>query len=403
MKILFSHQNFPAQFGGFGAYLARTGCDVSFMTAAANSAPPVDCRMFKMTPHREPTKGVHRFAVGLEKAMINAQAFANAAIIAREKGFVPDVVVAHSGWGSGTFAKSVWPDCKYVSYVEWYYCYPPIDSVLDNPKQNDEDGRAQALARNAPTLLDLSEADLVLCPTHFQASQFPERFRREIHVMHDGVDTQLHAPAEKPNLPGRLPKLPDDAEIVTYATRGMEPHRGFPEFMRALEVLQKERPNLYAIIGGEDRVAYGPKLPKGESWKQIMLKELDLDQSRLVWTGLLPRAEYVQVLQSSHAHVYLTVPFVLSWSLIEAMSIGCPLVVSNTEPLREVCTSNVNCEMVEHRDVAQLAAAISRLLDDRKHAARLGRAARSKAINDYDARWIWPARRKLLMDLAAGN
>ena len=399
MQILFAHQNFPAQFGDFGTYLARTGWDVAFVTAAEGAKPPPGCRMVKMTPHRDPTQGVHRFAYNLEKAMINAQAFANAAIRARGEGLNPDVVVAHSGWGSGTFAKAVWPHTKFVAYVEWFYRYPPVDAVQAPAPQTEEDGRAQALARNTPTLLDLAEADLVFCPSRFQASQFPRKLSRDMVIMHDGVDTDFHAPSDNPVLPEAVKSLPADAEIVTYATRGMELHRGFPEFMRALARLQAERPKLHAIIVGQDRIAYGPSREDGRGWKEAMREELDLDESRIHWTGLLPRKQYLGVLQAADVHVYLSVPFVLSWSMIEAMSIGCPLVASDTPPVREAATDGEDALLVDHSDTEALARSVARLLDDRSLADRLGRTARRTAIRNYSASWIWPWRDRVLGEL----
>lgn len=399
MQILFAHQNFPAQFGEFGVYLARNGWDVAFATAAEGAKPPPGCRMVKMVPHRDPTKGVHRFAHTLEKAMINAQAFANAAMRARDEGLNPDVVVAHSGWGSGTFAKAVWPQTKFVSYVEWYYRYPPVDAVQGPSAQTEEDGRAHALSRNTPILLDLAEADMVLCPSRFQAQQFPEKLRRDMVVMHDGVDTDYHAPSDYPDLPDALKALPADAEIVSYATRGMELHRGFPEFMRALARLQAARPKLHAIIVGQDRVAYGPSREDGRGWKEAMQEELDLDESRIHWTGLLPRKQYLGVLQKTDVHVYLSVPFVLSWSMIEAMSTGCALVASDTDTVREAATDGEDALLVDHSDIDALAAGVARLLDDRRLAETLGEAARRTAIRNYGANWIWPWRDRLLTEL----
>ncbi len=399
MQILFAHQNFPAQFGAFGAYLARHGWEVAFITAATTATPPPGCSMVHMKPHREPTKGVHRFAYDVENAMINGQAFANAAINARKQGLQPDVVVAHSGWGSGTFAKAVWPTCKYVPYVEWYYRHPPVDALLVPTTQPDEDARAQALARNTPTLLDLAEADLVFCPTEFQARQFPPKLRQDMRVMHDGIDTRFHAPTDSPVLPNGLAALPGDAEIVSYATRGMEPHRGFPEFMRALARLQARRPKLHAIIAGKDRIAYGPRRRDGRSWKEAMLDELDLDESRIHWTGLLPGQDYRALLQATHVHVYLSVPFVLSWSMIEAMSTGCPLVASDTPPVREAATQGEDALLVDHSDIDALAGAVETLLDDRTRARALGRAARQTALRNYATDWIWPWRSRVLSDL----
>lgn len=424
MQILFTHQNYPAQFGRFGAYLARKGWDVTFATSAAGATPAPGCRMVHMEPHRKPAREVHRFARPLEKAMINGQAFANAAIAARTDGLNPDVVVGHSGWGSGTFAKAVWPECKFVAYVEWFYRYPPTDAAAASASGDtraEEDGRAAALARNAPTLLDLAVADLALCPSQFQASQFPEKLRRDLVVMHDGIDTDFHtpgpAPGQAPDCPvpdhqapdrpaperlDALDGLPADAEIVSYATRGMEPHRGFPDFMRALARLQRRRPNLHAVIGGQDRVAYGPPRADGRSWKQAMLDELDLDQSRIHWTGLLPRGDFLALLRRSHVHVYLSVPFVLSWSMIEAMSAGCALVASDVAPVREAATHGETALLVDHAETGALADAVETLLDDRALAARLGQGARAAAVRDYSAGWIWPWRDRMLSTLVRG-
>ncbi|ARE41125.1 Glycosyl transferase, group 1 [Rhodovulum sp. P5] len=399
MQIVFSHMNFPAQFGSFGTYLATQGWEVSFFTEKEGVTPPAGCRIFRMKPHRSPTEGVHRFARPLEKAVINGQAFASTAIAARQAGLTPDIVVAHSGWGAGTFAKAVWPDCRYVSYVEWYYRYPPVDMPDIETGQNDVDGRALALTRNAPTLLDMAEADMVLCPTYFQAAQFPDDLRQRLTILHDGVDTRFFVPDPQASFPEPVGALPDGAEVITYATRGMEPHRGFPEFMRAVAKLQKRRSTLHAVIGGADRVAYGTRLGEGRSWKQIMLDELELDTSRLHWTGLLPRKSWRQLMQASHVHVYLTVPFVLSWSVIEAMAAGCAIVASDSRPVREAITPGQSGVLVDHKDIDALAGAIERLLDDRAEAAQLGHAAREAAIRDFDSGWIYPAKARLLADL----
>lgn len=390
MKIVFAHQNFPGQFGAFARYLADAGCEVWFFTAKESTPEIPGIRIVRMTPHRDPAPGVHRYAGALEKAAINGQAFANAAVSARKKGLNPDVVIAHSGWGSGTFAKAVWPECRYVPYVEWYYSWPPVDDVSVEPAQSMEDGRALSMGRNAPTLLDLAAADLAFCPTEFQARQFPAHLRGRIEVLHDGVDAKALAP--KPGLRPEGLGAPEDAEWISYATRGMEPHRGFPEFMRALATLQKRRPTLHAIIGGEDRVAYGRRLPEGESWKARMLAECDLDGSRLHFTGPVSRSAYTRMLQATDLHVYLTVPFVLSWSLIEAMSAGAPIVASDVEPVREALRHGVEAELVDHRDPQALAAAMARLLDDRARARALGAAARARVLRDYDDAWIHPAR-----------
>lgn len=394
MKIVFSHQNFPAQFGHFGSFLARAGWDVTFFTAAEGAKPPEGAKMVKMGAHREPADSTHRYIRGLEKAVLNAQGFANSAMRVKDKLAAPDVVVAHSGWGSGTFAKAVWPEAKFVSYAEWYYHYPPRDVGKAEAAQTPEDGRASAMARNLPMILDFDQADRIWCPTGFQAAQFPEIYRDRMTVRHDGVDCETFAPA-----PAWIKGVPEGAELVTYATRGMEPHRGFPEVLRAVAALQSERPNMHVVIAGQDRVAYGEKLPEGESWKARMLAELDLDLDRVHFVGLLPYGKYRELLQASQAHIYLTVPFVLSWSMIEAMAVGCPMVVSDTPPVREALPDDSMAEIVPMGDATAVAAAIARLLDDRDLARAKGAAARARALAAYDRRWIWPARAQELQDL----
>lgn len=397
MKIIFSHQNFPAQFGQFGAFLSRVGWDVTFFTAAEGAKPPDGAKMVKMGAHREPAESTHRYIRGLEKGVLNAQGFANAAMRVKEKLAAPDVIVAHSGWGSGTFAKAVWPEAKFVSYAEWYYHYPPRDVGRDGATpQTMEDGRASAICRNLPMILDFDQADRIWCPTEFQAAQFPDAYRQRMTVRHDGVDCEMFAPGK-----AWVEGVPEDAELVTYATRGMEPHRGFPEFMRAVAALQKVRPKMHVVIAGQDRVAYGEKLPEGESWKARMLAELDLDLDRVHFVGLLPYGKYRELLQASQTHVYLTVPFVLSWSMIEAMAAGCPMVVSDTPPVREAVTDDSMAEIVTKEDVDAVAAAIARLLDDPDRARAKGRAARARALAAYDRRWIWPSRAQELVELAS--
>ena len=398
-SILFSHQNFPAQFGAFGAYLAKRGWDVTFAAATVNGQVPEGCRMLRMKPHREPSDKTHRYARALDKAMINGQGFANAAISAAQQGLKPDIVVAHSGWGSGTFAKSVWPDCRFVAYTEWFYRWPPIDQTEKPDQSRAEDGRAFALARNAPMLLDIAIADHVWCPTAFQAAQFPARIRPMLDVLHDGVNTDVIRPDADVSRQFGDVVLPQDARVITYATRGMERHRGFPQFIEALGVLQQRHPDLHALIAGEDRVAYGRQLPNGQSWKQTMLDKVALDRSRVHFTGLLSRKDFTRLLQVSDVHVYLTVPFVLSWSLIEAMSAGCSIVGSDVEPVREVLENGTTATLIDHDDHPALVGAVEAMLEDRAQAAKRGEAARDLVEAKYSRRHIWPVREKRLLSI----
>ena len=329
MRILFLHNNFPAQFGPLARHLSGRGHEVTFGTRWEGT-PPDWLRMARYRPHREVGKQQHPYLSFVESAVLNGQAWARVAWKMKARGYAPDLVVAHSGWGPGLYVRDVWPDTKYVGYFEWYY--RSTGSDVDFLKKPSDDDVHRIGTRNAAILLDVAACHWGIVPTRYQASQFPELLRRKLTVQHDGVDTEYFTPA-----PGRRLKLPDldlsgADEIVTYVARGMEPYRGFPQAMRAFAEVQKRRPRAHVVIVGEDRVAYGRKLPNGQSFRKVMLRELDFDPDRLHFTGRLPRNLYREVLLASSVHVYLTIPFVLSWSMIEAMSAGC-LVVPRT-PIR---------------------------------------------------------------------
>lgn len=400
-RIVFAHKNFPAQFGAFGEWLAGQGREVVFLTQREGAAHPA-IRVVRASDHRKPSEATHRYVKGFEASVITAQGFARAAVALRDAGFVPDVVMAHAGWGAGTFLKDVWPEASAVPYFEWYYNWPHPDRTPEDapapgtPEADPLEGRARARIRNAALWADFSTADRALCPTRFQAAQFPPWMRAGLTVIHDGVDTDLHSPGGPPSGPRDRAILarwgvPPDAEVVTSITRGMEPHRGFPETMRAIARLQAARPRLHALVGGEDRVAYGAPLPEGESWKARMLAELDLDLARLHFTGLLSRPDMVAVLRASDVHVYLTVPFVLSWSLIDAMATGCLIVASDTAPVREFVEDGVTGLLVPPHDVDALAARLAAALDAGAGLAALRTRARAKVVGELDARRvIWP-------------
>ena len=391
-RIVFAHKNFPAQFGAFGEWLAGEGREVVFLTQRAGAAHPA-MRVLGSPDHRAPAEGTHRYLKGFEAGVITAQAFARAGAGLRGEGFIPDVVMAHAGWGAGTFLKDVWPEALSVPYFEWYYNWPhPDRTPEDGPPGEPLDTRARTRIRNAPLWADFSAGDRALCPTRFQAAQFPPWMRERLTVMHDGVDTDVHSPGDRGREILARWGVPEDAEVVTSITRGMEPHRGFPETMRALSQLQRRRPRLHALIGGEDRVAYGAQLPEGESWKARMLAELDLDLSRIHFTGLLSRPDMVAVMRASDAHVYLTVPFVLSWSLLDAMSTGCLLVASDTAPVREFLEDRVSGLLVPPHDVDALVARLETALDARGGGLEALRTrARARITGELDARRvIWP-------------
>ena len=304
----------------------------------------------------------------MDRAAINAQGFVRAALAARRAGYNPDVIVAHSGWGAGMFAKDVFPDASFVAYCEWWYRYPAEDVVYLARLAGREPGVAleapmHERARNAPIAMDLAASDAAICPTEFQAAQFPELFRRHLSVMHDGIDTDFFRPSESARRSTLGGLVAEDAHVVTYATRGMEPHRGFPQFMAALPAVLRSDTKAVAVIAGENKVAYGGDGLRRVDWKARALEENDIDPARVHFVGHLTPRDYRRLLQRSSAHVYLTVPFVLSWSMLEAMSTGCPLALSDTAPVREFA-DETSAAMVDLGRPETIAQAVLELMSE---------------------------------------
>ena len=398
MQILFLHNNFPAQFGQLSQFLLKEGFDVWYGTERKNSSLP-GLKVFNYAPHREPNQQTHPYSGSFEKAALAGQAVARAALAQEKNGLSPDIVVAHSGWGPGMYAKDIWPKAKYIGYFEWYYRADAPDIVHLGNKNRTLDDQLRSQGRNAAILMDLAACDAGICPTQFQFNQFPDCFGSKLHVLHDGVDTKTYCrnPDARLSIEG-LP-LTGEEEIITYVARGMEPYRGFPEFMKSLEIIQKQRPNVHAIIVGEDRVAYGAKLPEGDSHKKRALEELDLDLSRIHFTGLLPRNKYLEVLQTSTVHVYLTIPFVLSWSMMESMSAECAIVASDNEPVREMIEHGKEGMLVDMKEPASVADTIIALLNDEETRQRIGRAARDRIVYNYDVEDLYLKRKKMIEGL----
>ncbi len=403
MRVLLLHNNFPSQFGPLARFLTQRGHDVTFGTQW-EGAPPEWLRMVRFRPQRKVYDKQHPYLRFVENAVLGGEAFARVAWKLKEDGYRPDVILAHAGTGPGMYARDIWPDARYVGYFEWYY--RPAGSDLGFLAPPSRDGVHRVRTMNAPILVDFAASNWGIVPTVWQAAQFPASLRSRLTVQHDGVDTDYFAPQ-----PGQRLKLPEldlsqAEEIVTYVARGMEPYRGFPQAMAAFAAVQKRRPGAHIVIVGADRVAYGAKLPDGDTFKQKMLRELDFDRRRLHFTGLLPRNRYRDVLRASSVHVYLTVPFVLSWSLIEALATGCAVVASNTPPVREVVRHGDNGLLVDFFDSDGLADRICDVLErsasgDEKLARQCARARRT-AAERYAWKALLPRRVQLLEAVATG-
>ena len=322
MDVLFLHAHVPGHYEHLAPALAADpGNRVVFGTAAAGAAMArVDVRV--LDPRRGTAAG-HPYLRPLEDAVRLGQAAWRLCRDLRGEGFVPDVVCAHAGFGPGLYVKEAFPDVPLVTYFEWYYRSRGADAdFLDGPVHPDDACRIHTA--NAALLLELAACDAALCPTAFQQAQFPPVLRDRLTVLHDGIDADRIRPA--PGTPMVLPglDLTGAEEIVTYATRGMEAYRGFPQFMRAAADLVERRPGLRIVVGGTDATFYGPRRADGRPWGEAMRAVLaGRDLSRIHFVGPLAPGDWLRLLRATTVHVYLTVPFVLSWSLIEAMAAGC--------------------------------------------------------------------------------
>jgi glycosyltransferase involved in cell wall biosynthesis len=401
MRILFLHPNFPAQYRHMATALAGVrGNQVVFGTARAEGElPHVLKAVFK--PHRAPRHDTHPYIRPVETAVLNGQGVFRLAQALKARGFVPDVICAHSGWGVSLYAKDAFPAARLLSYFEWYYHASGSDADFLPGETTSDDDKLRIRTKNAPVLLDLAQCDRGLCPTGWQRQQFPEVFRERLSVLHDGIDTGFFAPKPGARLKLAGLDLAQVAELVTYVARGMEPYRGFPQFMAALAELQRRRPQLHGVIVGEDRVVYGRPLPDGRSFKQQALAEHRLDPARTHFTGPLPYGQYLQVIRASAAHVYLTVPFVLSWSMLEAMAAGCLIVGSDTSPVREVIEDGRNGLLTDFFDTGRIADRVEEALDHADRYAALRQAARETVIERYDLQRLLPRHLELIQSLAA--
>ena len=367
------------------ALAANPQNEVVFLTAAEHgNIDRVKKLLYK--PKRGPAAETHHYLRGFEEAVLHGQAAFMACAEAKKNGFVPDLIFGHAGWGQTLFLKDVFPRTPMGLNFEWFYHSRGSDCDFDPSEMLTADDEARIRIKNATLLADLAACDGGVCATRFQYEQFPKHLRSNLIVSHEGVDVNFF----KPNPGGRLVlsngklDLSGVDEIVTYATRGMEPYRGFPQFIEAASLLLKARPKTHIVIAGDDRVAYGKKAPDGKTYKQLMLEKFPLDPARTHFVGSLPYGEYVKLLQCTSAHVYFTRPFVLSWSLVEAMACGALVVASDTAPVQEVITDGINGLLVDFFRPDQLAATLDRVLSQPRQFDLIREKARQTAVAQYD-------------------
>ena len=392
MKILFLHPNFPAQFRHLATVLGKNPQNQVVYGTSRSEGNIAGVQKVLYQKSRTAKPETHHYVRPLENAVLEGQAVYRVALKLKEQNFYPDLIYGHSGWGATLFAKDVFPKSKLLCYFEWFYNAHGSDADFDPSDPINEHDEARIRVKNAPILLDLYSCDRGLSPTNWQKQQFPPEYQSKITVHHDGIDINYFKPLLEAKL--KLPRINLDLsevpEVITYVARGMEPYRGFPQLIEAISILQKARPQCHFVIVGKDRVAYGKSLPNNQSYKDAMLAQFPLDLSKVHFTGLLPYHEYLQVLQASSVHVYLTRPFVLSWSMLEALATGCLVVGSATAPVQEVIEDGVNGLLVDFFNPQQIADRVIEALEHPEQMAKIRTAARQTIVKRYDLNRLLP-------------
>jgi len=386
MDILFLHQNTPGQFRHLVKALAAEGNHRIIFIGKRRDIQIPGVRVVAYDGPKGPANEVHPYTRGFETAIRHGQQVARLCLQLRSEGFNPAIVIGHSGWGETLFVRDVFPHAKQLTYAEFFYRGSGADIGFDPDEKVDLDTVCRARIRTSHLILSLEAADVGLSPTHWQKSVHPAAFQPMIRVIFDGIDTELAKPNPAASLTladGRT--LGPGDEILTYVARNLEPYRGFPSAMRALPAILSARPEAIAVIVGGDEISYGSAPKDGGTWREKLVAECGLEAfgNRIVFTGKLPYVQYLALLQLSRVHLYLTYPFVLSWSCLEAMSSGCLLVASDTAPVREVIKDGVNGLYVPFADVKAISARAIDAMARPEAFAGIRQAARETVLQRY--------------------
>ncbi len=388
MNVLFVHNNFPGQY----RHIARALADKSQVRVAAIGASTSRAmdgvKLVKYSLTNAEASSAHPFARRFDMECYRGEQVLYALSSLAATGFVPDLIMAHPGWGETLPLRTIYPDSRILLYCEFFYGMHGRDVGFDPEfPETGADGYVGLHLKNASTLLALADCDAGISPTAWQRSTFPDHYQRKISVCHEGIDVDIAKP--NPDAVFRLAsgrELRRSDEIVTFAARNLEPLRGYHVFMRALPRIMAKRPRAQVVVIGGDEVSYGAAPPEGTTWKSTFFKEVAgrIDQERIHFTGRMPYLDYLSALQVSSAHVYLTYPFVLSWSLLEALGSGCLVIGSDTPPVREVLANSKNGLLVPFFDSQQLAERVIEVLSNPRRFSPLRAQARQTILDRYD-------------------
>lgn len=393
-SILFIHPNFPGQFKHIIAALQQRGDYQLGYICRRRSIRNGEGILFAQYDYVKQTKsGIHRFLNHTQEAVREAGQVLTCMENLVDQGFQPDIVIGHTGWGGLLFVKDRFPDARVIAYCELYFS-AEFDHAALPGKEPETDRKLQLRCRNLHTLMQMEIMDRGITPTAWQLQSHPKTYHQKMVSVHEGVDTTLCRPDHHAKFPviDKGLNLSRDDTVITYVSRGFEPTRGFFEYVQALEILCRELPEAhFLMVGGENSFYSGDAGDK--SFKQQALEKYDIDHQRVHFTGRLIHEGFRKVIQISSAHVYLTRPLFMSWSAVEAMSMGAPIVAADEALVREFIRHEREGLLVDHYNPRAIADAVIRLLQDNALAARLGQQARDRIVQHYDindtvARWM---------------
>lgn len=394
MKILFIHQNFPGQFRHLAPELARRGHDVKALAITGQKLDGVALTNYR--PQKSQTTVAHPLAQDFETKVLRAESCAQAMVSMKQQGYEPTMIVGHPGWGETLFCKEIFPFAKLVNYFEFHYGKEQSDSYFD-PEFNQPNVMFDMRLRvkKANNFLALDACDFGLCPTQWQWSTLPSHLRNKVKVIFDGIDTQVVKPNTQAFITlkkqsGEQVTFRSGDEVLTFVCRNLEPYRGYHSFMRSLPAILKARPNAHVLIVGGNNTSYGALPPKGQTWKEIFLNEVkdSLDMTRVHFLGHIPYEGFLKVIQLSRCHLYLTYPFVLSWSCLEAMSAGALVVGSKTQPVEEFIQHNHNGLLVDFFNYKEIAQTVIEVLSQPEAFTNIKTQARQTIIERCDLQTV---------------
>ncbi len=406
MNILFVHQNFPGQFRYSAAALAADRRNrVVALCINTPAFPTPDVTIARYGVKRSPSKEIHPLMADLQSKILRGEACLAAASELKKRGFSPDVMIVHPGWGEQMFLKDIWPEVPMLTFMEFFYRSEGLDTNFDPEFASDSlSARARTRTKNINHLLALDATDWSYSPTEWQKSSLPNAYQGRTSVIFDGIDTDFMKPDTGAvfTLPDGRSLKPGD-EVLTFVNRNLEPYRGFHVFMRALPAIQKARPDAITLIVGGDEVSYGTMPITGKNWREVMLAEVGdrLDLSRIVFLGRIPYPAYRSLIQVSRVHAYLTYPFVLSWSMLESLAAESLVIGSATQPVKEVLAHGRNGLLVDFFDIDSWVKTITQALAGPGDYRPLRQQARRDILDRYDLKQHCLPRQLALIDAVA--